>query len=117
MDEHDRQLLDERIDRPAVQVDLAALGRIDAREDLDQGRLAGAVLAEQRVHLAALDLEVDGVERERAGEALAEPVKSRAAASALPSQRGSAFKGAGRRPARGRSAPIALPYFTPQSSR
>ena len=35
----------------------------DAGQDLHQGRLAGAVLAEQRRHLAAVDVEVDALQR------------------------------------------------------
>ena len=59
-------------DRPAVEQDLAGVGLVDARQDLDQGRLAGAVLAEQRMDLAATDVEVDVIERQRRGEALDE---------------------------------------------
>ncbi len=36
----------------AVQLDLPLVGAVEAREDVRQGRLAGAVLSEQRVHLA-----------------------------------------------------------------
>ena len=70
MDEGDRQRVGRRIDGAAVEADLAGIGGVDAGEDLDQRRLAGAVLAEQRMHLAAPDVEVDVVERQRAGEAL-----------------------------------------------
>ena len=73
MDEGDRQLLGDRIDRAAAQPDLAAVGAVHARQDLDQRRLAGAVLAQQSVDLAGPHLEVDGIERERAGEALGQP--------------------------------------------
>ncbi len=45
---------------------LAGVGRIDAGQHLDQRRLAGAVLPEQRMHLAAPDIEIDVVERQRA---------------------------------------------------
>src|SRR5919204_343233 len=45
----------------------------EAREHLDQRRLAGAVLADQRVDLAAVEREVDAVQRPRAGERLAQP--------------------------------------------
>ena len=44
--------------RLAGQQDLAAVGLVHAGHDLDQRRLAGAVLAEQRMDFA-------GVERER----------------------------------------------------
>ncbi len=43
---------------------------LDAGHDLDQGRLAGAVLAQQRVDLAASQLEGDVVERQRGSELL-----------------------------------------------
>ena len=46
-------------DRLAVDQQLARLGLVHAGQDLDQRRLAGTVLAEQRVRLA-------GVERDRA---------------------------------------------------
>ena len=39
----------------------ALVGREDAVDHLDEGRLAGAVLAEQRVDLAGLDRQVDVV--------------------------------------------------------
>ena len=41
-----------------------ALGRLgDARQDLEQGRLARAVVADDADHLAALDLEIDVAQR------------------------------------------------------
>ena len=43
-------------DRRAVDEDLAAVLALDAGHDLDQGRLAGAILAQQRVDLAAAQL-------------------------------------------------------------
>ena len=54
----------------AVDADLAVVVGVHAGEDLHQRRLAGAVLADQRVHLAGAKLEVDAVERGDAGEAL-----------------------------------------------
>ena len=42
---------------------------MDAGQDLDQRRLAGAVLAEQCDDLARVDREVDGVDRETPGKA------------------------------------------------
>ena len=59
-------------DRLSVEADLAVIraGRMDAVEDLDEGRLAGAVLAEERMDLAAPDAEVDAAQRLDAGEAL-----------------------------------------------
>ena len=116
----------DRIDGAAVQPDLAGIGAVHAGEDLDQRRLAGAVLAEQRVHLAGAHVEVDRVERERAGEALGQRlVTSRSAGSALvigPSDCIAACDGTRRRRLGGgsrsavrRSACDQL--FTPQSSR
>ena len=50
----------------AADEDVAA-GRLDhAGEDLDQRRLAGAVVADQADHLAAVDMQVDAAEREDA---------------------------------------------------
>jgi hypothetical protein len=43
----------------AVDQDLALIGRDDAGQDLDQGRLAGAVLTEHSEHLARAQIEVD----------------------------------------------------------
>ena len=68
----------ERVARPskrrvAVELDLALVGPVQAGEDVHEGRLARAVLAEQRVHLAHLGLEVDAVVREHAREALRDP--------------------------------------------
>ena len=61
-----------RVDRDllAVDEDLARVGMVEPVEDVHQRRLAGAVLAEQRVHLAGQQVEVDPVVREHAGEAL-----------------------------------------------
>jgi hypothetical protein len=64
-----------RHERRAVEQDLAGIGADDAGQDLDQRRLAGPVLAEQRQNLAPVELEVDGVAGERAAEALGDPAK------------------------------------------
>ena len=48
-------------DGVAVEEDLALVGRRQPVQDVHQGRLAGAVLAEQRVDLAGPDVEVDRV--------------------------------------------------------
>ena len=45
--------------RLPVERDRAGVGLIDARHDLDQRRFAGAVLAEQRMHLARPHVEAD----------------------------------------------------------
>ena len=50
--------------------DAAAVGGVHAGDDLDERRLAGAVLAEERVHLAGEDVEVDVLEDADAGEGL-----------------------------------------------
>ena len=52
------------------EADFTRVCRIDVGKDLDQRRLAGAVLPEQRMHLAAPHVEIDSVERERCGETL-----------------------------------------------
>ena len=61
--------------RLAVDQDLALVGVVEPVEDVHQRRLAGAVLAEQRVHLALAQVEVDVVVRDDAGEALRDPTK------------------------------------------
>src|ERR1043165_5537003 len=50
--------------------DRAAVGRDEAGEDVQQGALAGAVLADQRVHFAHIEREVDAVQRDGRAEAL-----------------------------------------------
>jgi len=50
-----------------VDAHLARARRDDAADDVDQRGLAGAVRAEQREDLAALDLEVDALQRLQAG--------------------------------------------------
>ena len=52
----------------AVQPDLALVGLVEAVEHAHQRALAGAVLAEQRVHLARPDVEVDAVVGDHARE-------------------------------------------------
>ena len=48
---------------------VAGIGQVHARKHLDEGRLAGAVLAEQRVDFAGVDVEVEAIERQGSGEA------------------------------------------------
>ncbi len=55
-------------DALAVQEDLALVGVVEAVENVHQRRLAGAVLAEQRMHLSAAQVEVDVVVRDDARE-------------------------------------------------
>jgi hypothetical protein len=57
-------------DAASEQRDLALVGVVRAAEDLHQRRLAGAVLADQRVHLADAAVEVDAVDRGDGAEAL-----------------------------------------------
>ena len=61
-----------RVDRERlpVQEHLALVGLVEPVEDVHQRRLARAVLAEERVHLALAEVEVDRVVREDAREAL-----------------------------------------------
>ena len=53
--------------------EFAGVGGIGAGDDVDQRRLARAVLAEQDVDLAGPKVEVDAVERDHAGEELRYP--------------------------------------------
>ena len=48
----------------------AGIGRVEPRQNLDEGRFARTVLAEQTMHLAASDLQANPVERLHAAEAL-----------------------------------------------
>ena len=73
MNECDRQPICRGTHGPSGERDLAGVGFVNARQNLDQGRLAGAVLTEQRVNLAAIEIEVDVIEGDRRGEALDEP--------------------------------------------
>src|SRR5262249_4764046 len=59
----------------AVHQDLARVGRVEAVEDAHQRRLPGAVLAEQRMHLAAAQVEVDVVVGEHPRELLRDPAE------------------------------------------
>ena len=56
--------------RLAVHADLALVRVVEPVEDVHERRLAGAVLAEERVHLALRELEVDVVVRDDAREPL-----------------------------------------------
>ena len=59
----------------AVHQDLALVGLVEPVEDVHQGRLAGAVLAEQGVHLARPQVEVDVVVGDDSRKALRDPAK------------------------------------------
>jgi len=58
---------------PPGELDLALVLSVEAGEDVRQRRLAGAVLAEQRVDLAGGRLEVDVLVGDDGGEALGDP--------------------------------------------
>ena len=63
----------DRIGQPdvvALPGDRSLVGVMHPGQNLDQGRLAGAVLAEQAMHLAGHDIEVDPVESADTGELL-----------------------------------------------
>ena len=57
----------------SADADRAGVFWVDAGKDLDQRRLAGAVLAHESVHLARLEAKIDAVERHHARETLADP--------------------------------------------
>ena len=57
-------------DRPAFDFDRASVEAVDAAEDLDERRLAGAVLPEQRMNLARPHLKADAAQRPHAAEGL-----------------------------------------------
>ncbi len=57
-------------DRVAVEPHDTGIGPVDAGHDLEQRALAGPVFADEAVHAAGLDREVDTLERPHAGEAL-----------------------------------------------
>ena len=63
--------------------DLALVGLLQAVEHLHQGGLAGAVLADQRMHLALAHLEVDLVVGHDAGVAAGHPRHSTASGAGL----------------------------------
>ena len=77
----------------AAQADLAGVGVVDAGDDLHQRRLAGAVLAHQRVDGAALEAELDIVERDDAGKCLADALDLRADSLRPPSPRAAVVAG------------------------
>ena len=60
--------------RPLTRISPSS-GLVEPVEDVHQRRLAGAVLAEQRVHLAAAQVEVDVVVRDDSGEVLRDPAQ------------------------------------------
>ena len=71
----DRRLGRAELDRVSVEEDLPLVGRVQPVEDVHQRRLACAVLAEQRVHLAVDEVEVHSVVGEHPGESLRDPAQ------------------------------------------
>jgi len=63
-------VLSDRIDDAVMPANLARVGGMNTGEHLDQGRFAGAVLAEQAVHLAVLHRQRDVVIRKNPGKLL-----------------------------------------------
>src|SRR5262249_42861714 len=49
-------------DRRAIEQNCAGVGRVDPGQNLDQGALARAILAGERMHLAGIEREGDAVE-------------------------------------------------------
>ena len=68
-------------DHLAAEHDLALIRGVHAAQDLHQGALAGAVLADQSVDLARQQIEIDAVERDRAAEALGDAAEAPASGS------------------------------------
>ena len=62
-----------QVDPLAPEPDAALARPMDAGDQRDQGRFAGAILAEQDMHLARAEIEVDAVESNDAGEVLVTP--------------------------------------------
>jgi hypothetical protein len=62
-------------DLPLVEDDLARGRRQEVRQQIEAGRLAGAVGADQRMDRAAADLEIDAVDRDESLELLGEPAR------------------------------------------
>ena len=65
------------------EANLALVRRVEAVEDVHQGRLARPVLAEQRVHLAGQEVEVDAVVRDDSRERFVMPRSSRTGTSVI----------------------------------
>jgi hypothetical protein len=65
----------DRVDRPAVEADLALARRVDAGEQEQRRRLAAAGGAEEGDELAVRDREAHAVDRDDLAPALAHPLK------------------------------------------
>ena len=68
-----RRAIEGEGDRIAVELDCAGVGAVRARQNLEQRRFSRAVLAEQRMDLGVTHFEMDVLQRQHAGEALADP--------------------------------------------
>ena len=75
VDEGETPLVATMVDEPTVEQDDAAVGLEDARQQLDERRLARAVLAQQSQDSPALDGEGDVIDRLCPPEALAEALE------------------------------------------
>ena len=65
-------VIDVHRQRPAVELEFAGVGRQRAGDDLQQGRLAGAIGADQSVDLAFDDVEINVAQGVHGAEALAD---------------------------------------------
>ena len=83
----------------AVEDEPAGVGPVDAGEDLDERRLAGAVLADEAVHLAGEERDVAVLERVDGAEALLGVLESEHGVRERGRQRSSAPRGGAARPA------------------
>ena len=70
MNKRDRHGFGIGMDLTPAHEDLASVGLIEAGENFDQRRLAGAVLTDKGVDFARHDRQVDAIQRERAEKAL-----------------------------------------------
>ena len=77
------------VDFFAVQEDLAFIGPVETVEDVHQGGLAGAVLAEKTVNLALMQLKADVIVGQDAGEALGDALHFESQRHASPPGRSS----------------------------
>ena len=104
------------VHRLAVDDDLAAVRRVRAGDALDQGRLAGAVVADERHHLTGTDLEVDLAERLDRAEALRDPVELQERGRRVPRRSWSWVQKGGGAPS-GRPPPWSLPRCSTSCTR
>src|SRR5208282_537769 len=61
-------------DRAPLEMDRAAVGPVEAGDDIDAGGLARSVRSDQTENFAGVDAEAEGVERAKAAKALDQPV-------------------------------------------